>query len=162
MTLFLLIKRLYKGSHLYGEEFGLMKTADGSTLSLRATIVKAAAAYAVQKPTVNVDGEKLFSLAKTGELLAQKLLNDTYDYVASGLYNIQVAFDFDAIIIGGGVSVRQGFSTELASRLGKLLAENQVAEIMLVVKPCQFHNDANLNSAAYILNLKIEELNGNN
>lgn len=142
-------KKLYKGSHLYGGEFGLMKTADGSTLSLKATIVKAVAAYVAQKPAINVDGEKLFLLAEAGDLLAQKLLNEAYDYLASGLYNIQVAFDFDAIIIGGGVSARQGFSTELASRLHKLLAENQVVEIMPVVKPCQFHNDANLYGAAY-------------
>ncbi|WEV36505.1 ROK family protein [Lactobacillus sp. ESL0677] len=142
-------KKLYKGSHLFGGEFGLIKTAAGPTLSLRATIVKAAAAYEKQTGASQVNGEKLFALSEQDDQLAQKLITQIYDDLANALYDIQVAFDFDALIIGGGVSAHPGFSAELAKRLQDQLTEQSVAEIMPVVKSCQYHNDANLYGAAY-------------
>lgn len=142
-------RKLYKGSHLFGGEFGLMSTANGSILSMQATIVKAAAKYVAQTEADDVDGEKLFLLADQGDKLANELIDEVYDCLAMGLYNIQVSFDFDAIIIGGGVSARSSFSAEVAKRLEAQLVEKKVEKIMPVVETCQYHNDANLYGAAY-------------
>ena len=157
-------RKLYKGNHLFGGEFGLIQTSDGGTLSTRATIVKAASAYERQTQVDNIDGEKLFLLADQGDKLAQDLIDKVYSFLAVGLYNIEVAFDFDALIIGGGISAHKGFSSELSKRLYAQLVKNKVGEIMPEVKECQYHNNANLYGAAYnfISDYAIEVGNGNN
>ena len=112
----------------------------------------------------NIDGEKLFLLADQGDKLAQDLIDKVYSFLAIGLYNIEVAFDFDALIIGGGISAHKGFSSELYKRLYAELVKNKVSEIMPEVKECQYHNNANLYGAAYnfISDYAIEVKNGNN
>ncbi|MBA1394766.1 ROK family protein, partial [Lactobacillus sp. XV13L] len=82
-------KILYKGSHLFGGEFGLMKEADGPILSAHSTIVKASSQYERQKNNAKVDGKRLFALAAHGDQIARALINQVSDSIALALYNLQ-------------------------------------------------------------------------
>lgn len=145
-------RKLYKASHLFGGEFGLMKPRGEKTLSQLGTAVKAAERYRQIKGE-EVDGQALFALQEAGDATADLIVKELYDQIALGLYNIQVSIDPDTVILGGGISARPELAEELSNRLYKLLAEEGVAEIMPTVTTCEFQNDANLLGAA--LNFEI-------
>ncbi|WEV51211.1 ROK family protein [Lactobacillus sp. ESL0731] len=138
---------LHRGSHLVGGEFGFMRGRTDRMLSMDAPIVKAAKIYS-RKTKTEVDGKKLFALASQGDELAQSLVNRFYDLLASSMYDLQVSFDFDAFLLGGGVSARSEISAEIAQRLKQKLTEFGMARIMPQVMTCQYHNSANLYGAA--------------
>lgn len=140
-------RKLYKGTNLFGGEFGLMKSMDTQTFSKNGTLVKAANFYSEQTAK-KVEGKDLFLLSKTGDSLAANCLNDMYQRIANNLYNIQVTLDPELIVLGGGVSKRSELAEEIASRLNNLLKEEQVEEIMPKIRCCEFQNDANLIGAA--------------
>ncbi|MEQ7215861.1 ROK family protein [Enterococcus asini] len=145
-------RKLYKASHLFGGEFGLMKPRGEKTLSQLGTAVKAAECYSQIKDE-EIDGQALFALQEAGDAVADLIVKELYDQIALGLYNIQVSIDPDTVILGGGISARPELAEELSTRLYKLLAEEGVAEIMPTVTTCEFQNDANLLGAA--LNFEI-------
>lgn len=145
-------RKLYKASHLFGGEFGLMKPRGEKTLSQLGTAVKAAERYSQIKDE-EIDGQALFALQEAGDAVADLIVKELYDQIALGLYNIQVSIDPDTVILGGGISARPELAEELSTRLYKLLAEEGVAEIMPTVTTCEFQNDANLLGAA--LNFEI-------
>lgn len=150
-------KQLYKGIHLSGGEFGFMKDKNGKTLSNSATLIKNVKAYNEQAPNGKIkDGQELLTLAENGNPLAKNIINNMYNRIAEGIYNLQVSFDFDAFILGGGISARAELASEIKNRLAKLLADNVTDDIMPVIDNCQFQNDANLYGAIInFLNKKL-------
>lgn len=150
-------RKLYKASHLFGGEFGLMKPRGDRTLSQVGTGVKAALQYE-QITKKEIDGKALFELQEAGDKTADLVLKEMYDNIAAVLYNIQVSIDPDVVIIGGGISARAELPEELGSRLYKTLAEERVEEIMPVIRNCEFQNDANSLGAALNFELLHKEL----
>lgn len=140
-------RQLYKGTNLFGGEFGLMKSMDTQTFSKNGTLVKAANFYREQTGK-KAEGKELFLLSEAGDQLATNYLDDMYQRIANNLYNIQVTLDPELIILGGGVSKRPELAEEIARRLNNLLKEEQVEEIMPQIRCCEFQNDANLIGAA--------------
>lgn len=140
-------REIYKGSHLFGGEFGLMIDNKEQTLSSVGTIVKVAGKYEAETGAVT-DGKRIFELIASKDVLAQSLLNEMYDSIAYSLYNLQVSIDPELVIIGGGVSARKEVAEEISSRLQTLLTNHLVPEIMPQIKTCHFSNDANLIGAA--------------
>ncbi|WP_429976114.1 ROK family protein [Enterococcus sp. DIV0086] len=144
----LFVKReLYKGSHLFGGEVGLLKSQNTETFSLNGTLVKAANFYSEQTRT-QVEGKELFALKENGDLIATKLLDEMYQIMANNLYNIQVIFDPELIVLGGGISRRPDLAAELSTRLFNSLKKEGIEAIMPAIKCCRFNNDANLIGAA--------------
>ncbi|MEG0732030.1 MAG: ROK family protein [Vagococcus sp.] len=140
-------RELYKGSHLFGGEFGLMIGDSETTLSGVGSIVKVANKYQEQtEKTVN--GKDIFDLLERNDELAKELVDEMYWAIAHALYNIQVCLDPELVIIGGGVSARKEVSDEIGQRLQHLLTKHLVPEIMPEIKTCHFSNDANLIGAA--------------
>ena len=144
----LFVKReLYKGSHLFGGEVGLLKSQNTETFSLNGTLVKTANFYSEQTRT-QVEGKELFALKENGDLIATKLLDEMYQIMANNLYNIQVIFDPELIVLGGGISRRPDLAAELSTRLFNSLKKEGIEAIMPAIKCCRFNNDANLIGAA--------------
>lgn len=154
-------RQLYKGSNLFGGEFGLMKSLDTQIFSKNGTLVKAANFYTEQTGK-KVEGKDLFLLSKAGDSLATDYLNDMYQRIANNLYNIQVTLDPELIILGGGVSRQTELAQEIASRLKKLLEEELVEEIMPQIRCCEFQNDANLIGAALNFERTMAQKENNN
>ncbi len=139
--------QIYRGAHLFGGEFGLMKGKKGQTLSRIGTGVKAALRYS-QETGEEVDGKELFARSEKGDALAQQILNEMYDDIAEMIYNLQVSVDPEIVILGGGISARKELPEEIAKRVQQTLTEEEVPEIMPEIVPCQYQNDANLLGAA--------------
>ena len=140
-------RQLYKGSHLFGGEIGLLKSQSQQIFSQTGTLVKVAQAYSEQVNRT-VDGKMLYELSENGDTLAKSALDEMYQTIAKNLYNLQVLFDPEMIVLGGGISRRPTLAAELSGRLFEQLKKEGIEEIMPVVKCCHFHNDANLIGAA--------------
>lgn len=139
--------KLYKGSHLFGGEFGLMKNWQTETFSAIGTGVKAANKYN-KLTNKQISGKELFELATT-DLQAQLIVTDLYEIIANCLYNLQVSLDPAIIIIGGGISAQSKLIEELKSRLYEKLKAERIEAIMPEIKACQYLNQANLIGAAH-------------
>lgn len=136
-------RKLYQGAHLFGGELGFMRGSSQKILSENGTVVKAAKKYSKLKET-EVNGQQLFALKENGDLLAQEILADMYQKIVEMLYNLQVSFDPEVVVIGGGISARPEVAEELATRLKKLLQQEGIEEIMPEIKCCEYQNNANL------------------
>lgn len=147
-------RKIYKGGHLFGGEFGLIKPYADKRLSLIATAVHKAEEYSCKVGSV-IDGKQLFSLADSGDVLAQKYLDQMYDAIATALYNIQVILDPEMVIIGGGISVKFEVIDNIRMRLYDRLKSEGIEEIMPKIVACQFGNEANLIGAA--LNFEMQK-----
>lgn len=97
---------------------------------------------------MQVEGKELFVLKENGDPTAAKLLDEMYQIMANNLYNIQVMFDPELIVLGGGISRRPDLAAELSTRLFDSLKKEGVEAIMPAIKCCKFQNDANLIGAA--------------
>ncbi|MGX4685635.1 ROK family protein [Vagococcus sp. JNUCC 83] len=138
---------LYKGAHLFGGEFGLMKNHTDKILSNTGTIVRVIKAYE-QHTGIEVDGKELFRLANLGDKLALRFLDTMYENISQILYDLQVSLDPEMVIIGGGISEKSEVVYELQRRLFTKLEEIRLDHIMPRIVACQFKNDANLIGAA--------------
>ncbi len=140
-------RKLYKGAHLFGGEFGLLVSASDKPLSNVGSIVKVANKYEAETGK-KVDGKLIFDLLEAQDSLAVELVDEMYWAIAHALYNVQVSIDPELIIIGGGVSKRNEVSEEIGKRLKELLDKRSVPDIMPDISTCHFSNDANLIGAA--------------
>lgn len=152
---------LYKGAHLFGGEFGLMKNHTDNILSNTGTIVRVTKSYE-QHTGIEVDGKELFRLANLGDKLALRLLDTMYENISQILYDLQVSLDPEMVIIGGGISERPEVVYELQRRLFAKLEEVRLDHIMPRMAACQFKNDANLIGAAINFLNTIEPLTTSN
>ncbi len=150
-------RRLYKGAHLFGGEFGLMKGRKNTILSQNGTAVKAALKYSEQIG-YTIDGRELFSRSAEADPLAQNLLNEMYEDIAEMLYNVQVSLDPEVIILGGGISAREEISKGISQSLKEKLQKEGISEIMPQVLCCYYKNNANLLGAGlnYLDHLKTQ------
>ena len=76
------------------------------------------------------------------------LLDKMHEIMANNLYSVQVMFDPELIVLGGGISGQPALADELSKRLFEQLKKEGIEEIMPSIKCCSFHNDANLIGAA--------------
>ena len=145
-------KKIHKGQHLHGGEFGYMiNNFDADSLefnnwSLDSTV---AIVKGVEKELGETyDGRYIFDHADENEVF-KKYVNRFYYALAVGIYNIQYSYDPEVIIIGGGISVRDDMIDEINQRLDIIIDKVEPARIKPIVKKCAFANDANIIGAIY-------------
>lgn len=149
-------KKIHKGKHLHGGEFGYMITTsniddemfstwswDGSTMSVVRGVAKE-----LQVPVESLNGKDIFDQASSNPVY-QKYVNRFYYVLAMGVFNLQYVFDPEKIVIGGGVSSRNDLLEQVNQRLDVIFTKFDHAKIKPVVVKCQFENDANLIGAVY-------------
>jgi len=139
-------KQIHFGKHFFGGEFGVMELAPGVTFSAGATAVSMAKRYCEKKnvPMGTYSGEQVFQFAKAGDEIALKEVNDFYHYLTLGLYNLQVSYDPDLILIGGGISANNEILERIRTELNARFASGNYAYIKPEVRACQYRNHANL------------------
>ncbi|EOH99387.1 ROK family protein [Enterococcus haemoperoxidus ATCC BAA-382] len=142
--------QIAKGAHLYGGEFGLMYLSEGETFSKLGTAVQMAWSYCerkgVEKETFT--GEDVFRLAENGDELAKEEVNLFYEYLTQGLFSIQFSLDPEMIVLGGGVSAKEGLLDEINRRMKEKLAHFELNDFIPQIVTCKYENDANLIGAA--------------
>lgn len=143
-------KVLRRGSHRYAGEFGLMTLHDGQTFSELATAVAMARRYAQRMSLAadSVSGADVFRLAEEGDDIARQEVALFYHWMAVGLLNLQVCYDPDCLIIGGGISASDKILSGIKQRLAELANEKALTEFLPHVVFCQYRNEANLIGAA--------------
>lgn len=149
-------RRIHKGNHLHGGEFGYMiADFDFETKAMRtwsdigstvAVVHEVAKALHVDVKTL--DGKDIFDHYHENEIY-KKAVDRYYYALANGIYNLQYAYDPQKIIIGGGISVRDDLLDEVNQRLDVIFECFQHAKIRPVVLTCQYHNEANIIGALY-------------
>lgn len=152
-------RRIHKGAHLHGGEFGYMlmdvhyengriECKTWSELAATSALIRMTAE---EKgiPKSELNGETVFALAESGDEAAQKAIDRFYFSLAQGIFNLQYAYDPEKIILGGAISSRPDFVDEINKRLSVLLSLVPIAKIRPIVATCQFKNDANLLGALY-------------
>lgn len=149
-------KRIHKGQHLHGGEFGYMiadfnfETKEMETWSHVGSTVAVVRAVAKAKgvDVSTLDGREIFDHYHEDSDY-EKAVDKFYYVLANGIYNLQYAYDPQKIIIGGGISVRDDLLDEVNQRLDVIFSHFTHAKIRPVVLTCQYHNDANLLGALY-------------
>lgn len=138
--------QLSKGAHLYGGEFGLMFLDEGKTFSELGTAVKMGRRYCERKGLTQdaLSGEEVFKLADEGDTLAKDEVNNFYNYLTRGLFSIQFTIDPEMIVLGGGVSARDGFLEEINQRMKTLFKLYDLKDFLPNIVCCEYRNDANL------------------
>ncbi|WP_086348228.1 ROK family protein [Candidatus Enterococcus clewellii] len=141
---------IVKGAHLYGGEFGLMFLNDGKTFSNLGTAVQMAWRYCDRKGVAHetFSGEDVFRLAKEGDTLATEEVENFYEYLTQGLFGIQFSLDPEVIVLGGGVSAKEGLLDEINQRMKKKLEHFGLKDFVPEIVICNYRNDANLVGAA--------------
>lgn len=149
-------KKIHKGKHLHGGEFGYMiVTSDidqeefstwsfeGSTVAITKAIGRE---LGVDYKTI--DGKEVFDNIDNNPIY-QKYVNRYYYTLAMGIFNLQYVFDPEKIVIGGAISAREDLLEQIEVRLDTIFEKLGHAKIRPVVVKCQFENDANIIGAVY-------------
>ncbi|HCM88489.1 MULTISPECIES: ROK family protein [Vagococcus] len=142
-------RTIQKGRHHFAGEFGMMLVDGrrewaelGSTVHMARKVSK--------ELGYKVDGKEAFELAKKGNQIAQKQVEELYFYLALGIYNLQYILDPEVIIIGGGISAQPELVSEIEQQLQKIMTFGQRSPLFPKVEVCKFGNDANLIGASMI------------
>ena len=158
----ILNNQLFRGSHATAGEFGFMivepikkKDTRLATLSLTASVeCGIVQKYQKIKPDMfneKLGGKEIFELYNSGDEEASIIINDAYDRLAIGLFNLATSFDPGVILIGGAISANEKFMQELTKRVHLLKDGHQdMGNITLPdIKPCQYLNQAGIIGSVY-------------
>lgn len=142
--------KLQFGAHLFCGNFGdaiVGEEADGTSIRLGdyGSSVQMAVRYCKRKCVAigTFTGKDVFELAKQGDLLAIEEVDVFYKYLSRGLYSLQMNFDPEVIVIGGGISADLDIVRELESRTNQLLSK-KITDFTAKIVPCHYQNNANL------------------
>ncbi|MBC1419820.1 ROK family protein [Listeria fleischmannii] len=138
--------QLYVGKHGYAGEYGMIFLEGEKTFSELGTVVRLVERYSKQtnEATKNLSGEIIFERAKNGDQIAQDEIQKFYRTLALGIFNLQVAFDPDCIVLGGGISSRATFLDEIKAEMTHFLKEKEWEYFAPELRQCAFQNQANL------------------
>lgn len=148
-------KRIHKGKHLHGGEYGYMiadfdyETKQMKIWSDTSTVAAIKSVAKAKNVDINtLDGKEIFDHYHDDPDYFEAVDKFYYSF-AIGIYNLQYAYDPEKIIIGGGVSIREDLIDEINQRLDVIFDTVQIAKVRPVVLTCHYHNDANLIGALY-------------
>lgn len=111
-------------------------------------------AYAKGMKPEEVDGFKVFELAKAGDPVVLGILDKVTSEIVGQAYNMTTLMDLDLVAIGGGISREQMLIDMLVQKAEHLNEHNPCASYSAFypkvhIVPCAFHNEANMIGALY-------------
>lgn len=143
------------GGHLQAGEFGYMLMQVGDQWKSWSDIASTRALRERVSNLKNISskqmysGEQIFDLESAGDHECREAIRDFYFYLALGLYNVQHLYDPDLILIGGGISERTNFKSEIESQLTDINIKVNQESMIPRVEICAFRQHANLFGAVY-------------
>lgn len=117
------------------------------------------AAHKLGIPFEEISGEKLYKWHDAGNADVTELLEDFCFHVAKFCCNLQVIYDPEVILIGGGISAEPRFIEGIRKYAEQLKGLTRYLQPMNI-QPCRHRNDANLIGALYnfLTNCCIQDL----
>ncbi len=144
--------KIVHGHTFRGGEFGFMLTqADVRgkemlhTNSSTTSLIKRYREYKGLEKDVKVEGESIFSEAAENQEVDQ-LIHDWLEHISYGLFNLAVTLNPQKILIGGGVSAREGLIEQIQEKLEEL---EWWGFLKVEIAPCKHRNDAGMIGAVY-------------
>lgn len=149
-------RRIHKGKHLHGGEFGYMVALNDIENDRYVSWSEAGSTVAVVKAVAKelnvdyqtLDGKVIFDNVDNDPIY-QKYVDQYYSVLAMGIYNLQYVYDPEKIVIGGAISARDDLIEQLEKHLDKIYQNIPYALIHPTVVKCMFANQANLIGAVY-------------
>lgn len=113
--------------------------------------------YAMHPGNLDVDdisGEDIYLLAAKGDQLAKKTIDEFYQAIAIGLYNLTFTLNPEKILIGGAISQREEIYSEIKQKFQQILNHHIDLNIfsvdqLVTIDRCKFNNDSGLIGAVY-------------
>lgn len=147
---------MVRGSNFSAGEFGFMITDrrenyEEASLSMSGSVRGGLIqTYARLKGVdwENLDGKKIFELAKQGDEIAKKVIDDFYDSISYSVYNLSVALNPEKILIGGEITKREEFIERIEKKV-KEIKEQTCSLKFPIIDRCKFLNDSGKIGAVY-------------
>lgn len=142
---------LLKGSTFQGGEFGFMRCSDKGIYSNTSSTLSLIKEYMKHKNIEEqIEGHVVFDEGQRDSKV-KEIINNWYNNIAVGIFNLSATFNPEKILIGGGVSVREEFIDELKEALSKIDCWEDVKS---KIEPCYHKNEAGIIGAVYNLKNK--------
>jgi predicted NBD/HSP70 family sugar kinase len=159
--------QLIRGHRYMAGEFGYTLTSNIFsasnklvTLSNQASVCEGLRArYANLQGTIDltsISGEDIYQWAAKGDKLAKQTIDEFYEAIAMGLYNLTFTLNPEKILIGGAISQRDEIYLAIKQKFQQILdyqdnLKTFSVEQLVTIEPCKFNNDSGLIGAVYHL-----------
>lgn len=150
--------QLHKGKHLYAGEFSLIFTKDFATFKKAAvfgeqgSIPNFVRKVSEFKKMPNLTGQAVFQLIEAQDPEATSFFASYLKDVIPQLFNLQMIYDPEQILIGGGISSNSFFVATLNAELEKFYQQLPINIPHSPLLPCKYYNHSNLIGAGYHFN----------
>lgn len=99
-------------------------------------------------------GEDIYNLAEQGDRIAQQVINEFYQHIAMGLYNLIFMLNPEKILVGGAISSRDEIFPAINNKLQEIFNGHSLLNKLLVsdfvsIESTYFKNDSGLIGALY-------------
>lgn len=151
---------VHLGSHGYSGEFSLILTNDFKKYGMNAFLGNQTGMKAfiqeVRKEfnDYSITGESFIKMIKNDNKKAVILFNKYASIFAQQLFNLQMIFDPERIVIGGGISEESLYINFIKTKFEEIFSSLPINIRHADIKPCKYANDSNLMGA--YLNFKLE------
>lgn len=149
--------KVVHGHTFRGGEFGFMLTeasAKGKemlhTNSSTTSLIKRYKKYKGIDEEITVEGETIFAEAVENKEV-DELINDWLQHISYGIFNLAVTLNPQKILIGGGVSARDGLINQIKEKMEEL---EWWKFLKVEIAPCKHRNDAGMIGAVYHFMMK--------
>lgn len=137
------------GHDFRGGELGFMVNNDDKLMmnenSSTGTLVKEYKKYKKIDEECLVEGYEVFKEAEKDENV-NKMIENLFDRISRGIFNLAVILDPEKILLGGGISEREGFIEKIEE---KLYGYKEWKNVKVDIGLCKHGNDAGLIGAVY-------------
>lgn len=144
-------KKIHHGKHLSGGEFGyaVFQQQDGELLTFSDLAATVNMVKKVQRELSKdtLEGREIFDMARNGNEICKRAVEQFYFQLALGIYNLQYIYDPEIVLIGGAVSEQKDFIEQIDNKLDEVLQKVKIADIKPKIKKCSYGPDANLEGA---------------
>lgn len=144
--------KILHGNDFRGGEVGFMITCDAegdkrmmNQNSSTRVLIEEYKKYKKLKPEIVVEGHEVFDEAKENEDV-NEIVESWFERLSRGIFNLVVILNPEKILIGGGVSEREGFISNIEKYLNQISVWK---DVKVKMELCKYGNNAGLIGAVY-------------
>mgnify|MGYP001387234066 FL=1 len=97
-------------------------------------------------------------MAESGDSDAVEAVDQFYTALSVGIFNLLVSINPEKVLIGGGISRREGLVPALRAKVAQLTESKGAGDLQYELEVCKYFNDSNLIGAAYQFKIENDQL----
>ena len=144
--------KIHRGHHLYAGEFSVIMAKGKEKyefLGNQGGIPRFVERVSKQLGDESLTGEEVFNLISKNNLIATKAFEEYLENLAYQIFNLQMIYDPELVLIGGGVSANKVFMDGLNEAVENFYKKIPIPIRHSILEVCKFHNKSNLLGAIY-------------